>query len=242
MKSVNRWCILGTPRTGSHLLEQAIFLGMPKINNELKISLREHLQLDYHWYYDDSGKDQTHRYKYEDEFRVAFRKNMLNIMKSNADVGFVLRVFFEPWFGSEKNYVNFLRTLEQQNFNFIKLERNLFDKIISLTMSDYTNVWHRTIYSPNEEGLAESVTIPLPKFAKNYYYYTKMYDYYLDLYSKDMNCLTVNYETLEEDCKKLNIPFSYNTTYVKTYKDEYAGIIKNYQELKIYFEELKQRG
>lgn len=253
MPATNRWCILGSPRTGSNLLEEAIFLGMPKINNGLKIGLREYLGQDYHWYYDDSGEDHTYQHNYEDEFRINFRKNILNTMISNPDTGFVLRVFFEPWFGCDKNYIEFLKTLEQQHFNFIKLKRNLFDKIISLTMSHYTNLWQRTINGLDEEVFAingnrivankqTKVTIPLTKFAKNYYYYTKMYDYYFDLYSKDITCFDVNYETMEEDCKKLNIPFSLETSYIKTYKDDYADIIENYRELKDYFEELKQHG
>jgi hypothetical protein len=47
---------------------------------------------------------------------------------------------------------------------------------------------------------------------------------------------------MEEDCKRLNIPFINTNTFVKTYTDEYSDIIANYHELKNYFEELKKHG
>jgi hypothetical protein len=252
MLSVNRWCILGSPRTGSNRLEEAIFLKMPIIHNAKKIMLKEFLQHDTQWYVDNTGKDEIYNLKNNDDFRVNFRNEMNLIMETQPEVGFVMRIFFEPWFGADINYIEFLKTLETYNFKFIKLNRNLFDKILSLTVAEYTNLWQRTLnngiegFSINgehrEANKNTKITIPMAKFARSYYYYTKMYDYYLDLYSKHISYYDINYETMEEDCKKLNIPFSDKNTFLKTYTDDYSEIIANYQELKNYFEELKKHG
>jgi hypothetical protein len=233
-------------------LEEAIFLEMPVIDRGINIGLREFFQHDFQWYYDSTGKDEIYQIKHDDNFRVNFRNEMNLTMETKPNVGFVMRIFFEPWFGPDIDYVKFLKTLEKYNFNFIKLNRNLFDKILSLTVAEYTNLWQRTCnngveeFSINGQHRAANkntkITIPLTKFARSYYYYTKMYDYYCDLYSNHVPCININYETMEEDCKRLNIPFSDKNIFLKTYADEYSDIITNYQELKNYFEELKKHG
>lgn len=194
----NRWCILGSPRSGSTRLIKSIFDKMPVIDGSYNINLHEFFHQTVQGYYTTSGKNEVYKYDYTDDFRASFRKDIFNIMNNEQNIGFTLKVFFDPWHGPDIDYVEFLKNLEQYNFKFIKLNRELFDKVLSMTMSEQTNIWHRYTDNPDEYSLIVNkkakISISLSKFAKNYYFFTKMYDYYCDLYSSHVKSLNVSYK------------------------------------------------
>jgi hypothetical protein len=116
------------------------------------------------------------------------------------------------------------------------MNRNFNDRLISLSVSTQTNFWHRNKYTINDANSDSTVSktnkiiLNLNNVAKNYTD-LKIIDWNLNNLLKKINYISINYETMIEDCRLNNIEIVDNIINVKMYDDSYSEIIENYQEV-----------
>jgi hypothetical protein len=237
----NRWCIIGTPRSGSTRLENSILEHMPNYPDAKKIQIAEFLHANWMTYYEYKSDVPAivQANDWSTPERLEFYHDMLDKMENSND-GFTLRIFPQAHI-LDHNYAEILKKLEECKFNFVKLTRNLFDRVISLCVAQSSDIWHR-MYSENQNikfagGPATStysstnkVFITTKMFVSNYIE-MKTVDFFLDEVTTNFKCINVAYETMDQDCVRYNVPYSSRTHYLKTYDEPYSNIIKNYQEL-----------
>lgn len=236
----HRWCILGTPRSGSTRFEVSIFEALPTLPKGRRVRLAEYLSFEYALFHDTQEHIFMHL-PYDDPFRVNLRNRVEDLMINRPEYSFVLRIFFQDWMDIKIDYQSFLTTLQNNNFKFIKLEgRSQFDRTISWAMARSTGVWHRKNVSGQEEYITKgdvSVITPRNKLTIDPVWFktllddTKLYDFHLEKYASQLDHCVVNYDTMTEDCIKYGIPFRSGTLFTKTYDNNYSELIENYQEL-----------
>jgi hypothetical protein len=153
-----------------------------------------------------------------------------------------MRIFPQTWHKDEINLDDFFSFLKNNGFKFVYLRRNLKDRLISLSVAQTTNIWNKktignqTKFSIDGENTIQlsqdnKITIDLEMIGKNYYD-TRMTDFYLDTFYKKFPGNIINYETINDDCKKSKIIINHNTYIKKLYDNvNYSDLINNYQEV-----------
>ena len=229
-----RYCILTSPRSGSKLLEDTIFKMIAKsaTSDMPAIRLGEFLHNEVHEYFDTNNKKFSMTKPFDSNERVTFRQEMMDIVE-NKNNPMTMRIFPQPWHGVD--YLStLLHTLKQNGFVFVYLERNLFDRAISLSVAQKTNFWTRlNYYTPRQ---------PYIKISENNKINLKIddviteiqaligIDFLLETLSTQFEGEIINYENFESDCNKIGI-VPINTGYEKTYEIEYKHLIENYDEV-----------
>jgi hypothetical protein len=125
-------------------------------------------------------------------------------------------------------------------FNFISLDRNIFDRAISWYIMETTGIQHRIgrknidIYTSWADSQIEISTDQIRVDVEKFLEFYKLCDIDNKL-RLDMNYMLpvkhVNYETLMQDCANNNIPISTNIAIKKTYDLPYKDKIANWEEL-----------
>lgn len=245
----HRWCIMASPRSGSNYLEELIFRNnLKKVTSNLdpSISLSEYLHHIWYSYHDSNNLVQNGKELFNSDFRIKFRNN-INYIIENKSNPIVMRIFPQLWHKNEINLDDFFSFLQNNGFKFVYLRRNIKDRLISLTVAQYTDTWNRRIIKgksfiingENTVSLSQDnkIIIDLNTVAKNYYD-TRMTDYYLNTFNKKFSGNTINYETINNDCKKIGIIV--RDTYIKKLYDvNYSDLIDNYQEVVDFIEFFK---
>lgn len=229
-----RYCILTSPRSGSKLLEDTIFrMTFESVTPEVPaIKLGEFLHYKVHEYIDTNKKKFSTIKPFDSDERVRFRQEMMDIIE-NKNNSMTMRIFPQPWHGIDYLF-NFLHTLKQNGFVFVYLERNLFDRVISLSVAQKTNLWvrlknftqtqkHIQISENNKIHLdTEEVLIEMKALMDT--------DSLLDIIFSEFGGEIINYENFESDCNKIGIKTG-TSGHSKTYEIEYKHLIENYDEV-----------
>lgn len=249
-----RFCILASPRSGSTLLEEILYSVVKQhaTYDYPAYNLMEFLHISKHSYFNSKGETENFDADYDSDVRYNFRQKICEMI-TNSNYCFVLRIFPQEWMKDYLNLFNFLTELKNNEFTFVYLKRNFFDRLISLNVAEKTNIWHRRIQkeeiilSVNDDHLnvpkaneieyfkyivnSNTITIDTERLFKTFYH-LKMADYYNNKFEKDFPGIIINYETFFEDIEKANIPIIENPSQQKLYGNiPYTLLINNYNEV-----------
>ena len=243
----NRWCIIAGARSGSTWLENLIFESFSKHTNPIRLSeyllspfLNTFLKDENNWICE---KNIPIFPLTNDETAQIIQDRIETICTSTIEQSVVMRVFIRPDQTPGIDYDVFFKKLADSNFKFVTLYRDIFDKSLSLYFMENTGVVHRwgnskeTYYyntthgqkKPSDVSELKPLTVNIGHWLRN------LYNSYIDeMLRKKMtaklDCPTVRYEILIDDCYANNIPIG-PTEIMKTYEFSYKDYILNYDEL-----------
>lgn len=244
-----RWCILSTPRSGTTYLEKILVSNISKTNKSFLVlgELYHPVNWEYEEYIDNVRKELYSSKNLNDVIRQNFIKTMFERLSNNSDLGCTIRLFIESHI-LDIDYDEIVKKLENLNFKFVYLNRNTFDKTISLAMAETTDVWHRLSESnksihkfENTEFTANPKPIVIPSIVfAECYAHTKLHEYYLEPYLKNIkNISTINYDSMLLDCQSIGIDTKNDPGIKKTYDAGYESLIVNYKELTEIYKKLQ---
>jgi hypothetical protein len=231
---MNRWCIIGSLRSGSTSLQHKIFLKLPKV----AVTLGEYTHPQQQVYQDSSGTFFQKQNNFYSDERIKFRHTMQQLIET-TDTSVVMKVFPQPWVLPNFDYINFFKILKDNNFKFIRIHRDLFSRAMSLAMAQTTELWHRQYTAQGLENLGN--TIIQASVNNKIKLDPETFKECIDLIVKHDTALynvmpldttIINYQTMNIDCKNAGIPIVTNGPHIKTYNDSYTDIIENYNEIK----------
>lgn len=243
----NRWCIIAGARSGSTWFENLIH---ESSNSTDKMILGEyispypytqHFTLDEHNNIISMFVEEPINFLQENTDRIQM------ILNSNIEQSLTIRTFVRPnehpIFKRTSDYIDFFQKLAERNFKFVSLYRNIFDRSISgYFMAQTGNIhrWYTDVdngYYITNEGVKDwsRVCIPDPIIVDIPSWESILWSSYQDEIQRKkvtaiLNCPTVHYETLLEDCDVANIDVS-PSSIIKTYDISYKDYILNYDEL-----------
>ena len=247
----NRWCIIAGARSGSTWLEEMIYNSFPIGNYKMKLGE----PLEYSTESNTSSSHNTGVILNDNNCLAIAISNDSNVTKqqyydsifekfSSADrrQPVVMKIFCQDWKYTEDQYIKFLTMLRDCGYKFINLERSINDRATSWWFMEHYKTVHK--WKTKDNTVFYSST---DKFKKNVDHESlvkidvKTWIDYLNLsLSEDklnhkicqmFDVITVNYNSLIEDCQKYNIPINSNTSVQKLYDIDYKNKISNYMEL-----------
>jgi hypothetical protein len=227
---------MASPRSGSNLLEEKIFRMISKlsINDEKVLALGELL----HWeHFENAGVD-GNKAEFHSDIRQQHRSEVLKIIEtSNRPI--TMRIFPQDWHKKFINLDDFFTKLQENNFRFVYLHRNIKDRVISLSVAQKTETWHKRVNDNEIKFIGGSnrldiskdnkISIDLETIAENYLK-TRTTDFYLRQYIKKFKGDIIHYETFQEDCDRIGI-ISDQCSHRKLYCEDYSDLISNYAEI-----------
>jgi hypothetical protein len=243
----NRWCIIAGPRSGSTWFENMIhaklytedknvgmlfecfhplvasMMPIESVNNRLRISSTKKTE------------------PITTEEKISFLDNTLNlILAADPAQPLTMRLFPQPWIFEDYQYYKIIETLKTANFNFVVLNRKIFDRAISRYYLDTTGKAHRYKYDKKDiiaqwgnvsdfEDIQQN-TVDVNKFLELYRSCIREDDLVKQINQK-FNFPVVEYETLISDCHRLDIPITEKVPMHRLYDTKYEDAIINFNEL-----------
>ena len=245
MTTNNRWCIVTTLRSGSNYLADILQENLLK-DCSYVMHLGE-LCLPNNWGYQDSQNSELINFGRHDSVeRIEFTNLLFDKLENDSKIGAVMR-YLPPIQSFELEHIHILKKLQSLNFKFIKLNRNIFDKTISLSFASCVNLWHR-IKTENGDVITGDgnstyidnivpIDIPLLTFAYRFGE-QKLQEYYGEMYLKNIEYITMTYETLHDDCQLNNINSQIFTPQQKLYDKPYESLISNYSAITEFYKRI----
>ena len=138
------------------------------------------------------------------------------------------------------NFINYIYNLNH-NINIININRDTFESAISFYVAKHTGIAHKyvinasTTWYQTSAGKLPNITKPIITIDNNDFEIIYMQFITASIYKQKMadelNCITVNYNSLRMDCLDKSIPFQPISHLQKLYDEDYSSIITNYDQL-----------
>jgi hypothetical protein len=243
----NRWCIIAGPRSGSRWLEDSIwtyFFNITSFAQRLGEVIHPLAGNKYPPFLNKNNNLYlTEEYKNNhqaDNLKLFLKQQTETILKGNIAQPLTMRVFCQTWHYTIEEYLDFFQQIEKHGFNFISLERNVFDRAISWYIMEITGIQHKlvkensnvyTCWNGKEINiLSEKITVDVLRFLELY----KLCE--IDNKARlDINYILpvkkITYENLIQDCMDNNIPIATNIAIKKLYNESYQDKIHNWDDL-----------
>jgi hypothetical protein len=228
---IYRWCIVGEPRCGSHWLHAKL---TPKFGMDEFTNYNLYTNLNHDFYFDESnfiGRRPKDKPTVPLTVEKFLEKRIYQIKKIHPIQNAKAILFCNA---HTHDYKEIIKTLEECNFKFIILERDLFDRALSHCVKSKTNLAHRWNNQlqvlPNANSL-NPITINLDEWLNTLFIQYQSTEYRKKLFS-NREYLTVRYENLIEDCKTNNIPIIDTELIFKTWNVKYEDVVTNIHELR----------
>jgi hypothetical protein len=244
---MNRYCVLSLPRTGSTWLLEGIGESIEATDNNF-INLGEFFtptivanrNYEKHTKYFVDEKNIIKKVKTSEpvlentEHIINFVNNRINILTTgNTEQSIVVKYMYANHVHNKINDLEILNKIQNHNFTVVNINRNPFTSAISYLIGRRTNVWIRSTNwdCQHIDAIAKTtITAPTMQFKVTYSSFLKLYQKKQQLANR-LKCVTVNYESLVQDCLINNIPFNENNNCKKLYNVDYTTLITNYDEL-----------
>jgi hypothetical protein len=242
-----RYCVLSIPRTGSTWLVNDIGRSFSGLKNYIHLGEFFTPFVDDKHYKLDDNKMIYHSKEITDKFQVCdfneFNESRMDLLL-NGYIKQPLVVKYMYWsrevFGLKSIDLENLKRIQNHNIKIININRNVFESCISYCAAKTSGISHRFEYSMTawyQTDLGRVPEIVQPKiiidntdfeltymeFIAGFIHKQKMAD--------ELNCVTVNYNTLKRDCFNNKIPFQSISHTKKLYNEDYNSIITNYNQL-----------
>jgi hypothetical protein len=242
----HRWCIIAGPRSGSRWLEDSIWAHFYNIT-KFAIRLGEFIHPDLN----GSGsmilgksKILLHSSSSENnkskDLQLLLNHQTDLIINSNLKQPMTMRVFCQDWNYSADEYLDFFQKIRNCGFNFISLDRNIFDRAISWYVMEHTGIHHRFMRDENDmytsnngeqfNVTTEKITVDINEFLSRYNQCKTDTRARLDM-EYMLSVKKVSYDNLVQNCIDNNIPISKNISIKKLYDVSYQDKIDNWDEL-----------
>lgn len=241
---MNRYCVLSLPRTGSTWLLEGIAESIQPINIDNNfINLGEFfthfIYNKYIKYYVDAS-NVIRKVKQSDVVteNTAYITNLIENRLSILNLGndkqsIVVKYMYANHVDNKINDLEILNKIQNHNFTVVNINRNPFTSAISYLIGRRTNVWIRSTNwdCQHIDSIAKTnITASTMQFKVTYSAFLKLHQEKQQLANR-LKCVTVNYESLVQDCLINNIPFNENNNCKKLYDVDYTTLITNYDEL-----------
>lgn len=222
----NKWVIISAPRSGSTHLERSINLALPGPACALELG-----EL-YHFYqgtiFNSFGvAESSIDHRLNSQNRLEYINYIHNLIKEQPWQSATVKIFFQSETLRFINYDQILKFYSNQNFKFIHLHRDFLSRFLSFCVARQTDYWH-SIGKP--KSLVQNIELDM-ELAQSIYTELEYVVKVEQKYVKKLDCISINYDSMESDCLINNVPFKKSPYHDKTYDDSYENIIKNYEEV-----------
>jgi hypothetical protein len=243
---MSRYCILSLPRTGStwllegiasHLLSTYTDKNFINLGEFLTLSINESDK--YIKYYTDENKliqqvKQLDKVPENSEYVLSFINKRLSILLDGTNQqSIILKYMYSNHVDHRINDLENLTKIKNHDFTIVNINRDPFESALSYLVSKQTNNWIKSTLWDNkniESVTASSVTIPINYFKITYNIFLRVSKEKQKV-TDDLNCVSVNYKSLVQDCIANQIPFEENNNCQKLYNIDYNSIVTNYDEI-----------
>jgi hypothetical protein len=237
---IYRWCIVGEPRCGSHWLHAKL---TPKFGMDEFTNYNLYTNLNHDFYFDE---DNYINRRPSDKPTVPLtvekfiEKRIYQIKKIHPLQNVKAILFCNDY---SYNYTEIIKTLEDRNFKFLLLERDLFDRALShcvITTTNFVHRWNITYKPlPNPNALGP-ITINISEWINTLFIQYQSTEYRKKLF---LNCehITIRYDNLIEDCRTNNIPLRDADPILKTWDVKYEDVVTNIHELREIYDSFVNR-
>jgi hypothetical protein len=248
----NRWCIVAGPRSGSTWLELLLIEHL-RLNRKNPIKLGEFFHLAVakkekfilvNNYIISDDKSEDLKYLTDQEIY----ENRLSMLSNNdRNQSLTMRLFPQNYIFNFIDYINLARKIQDCNFKFISLYRNIFDRAISWAAMDQSSIIH--LFKENNSqihtttiGTKEKITIEpfyiCPKKFTNFLLLTVQDDIGRRMINDIVDSVEINYDNLVPEIQNLGINVLPTNIY-PVHEISYDKLIKNYDQLLDIFHKLK---
>jgi hypothetical protein len=237
-----RYCVLSIPRTGSSWLLNGIAFNLYNVKNF--INLDEFFTPfvdDKHYEVNATGlicafKEEKTIIEISKNDFINSRLDILSRGSKNQSV--IIKYMY--WPNQVTDDIEHLKKIKEYGFKIVNINRDPFDSTISLLVAIDTGVahhwntnneyWYSTINGKQKNIIAPNITLDTYKFEVLYTEFLLAYDTKQKM-AEEIDCVTVNYQTLKSDCTSNMIPFNSTPGLLKLYDLPYSSMITNYDQL-----------
>jgi len=244
-----RNCILSTPRTGSTWLTTGI--GGPYSRLKNYVDLGEFFT-PYSDGWNGYSLDENNIIKKIDCTDLPdnvedFAHNQIQLLLSgNIKQPLILKYMYLPYFVQDNlnNHLKILKKIQDHSIKIINLNRDIFESTISVLVVARTGLWARQRLLFDQEDWAtdegkkfnidlstlSNIEIDPGEFQAIYLENLNMFKEKQKI-SDALGCVTVNYDSLSQDCKDNKIYFRSVNRCKKLYDFPYSDLVTNYNQL-----------
>ena len=229
---VDRWCIIGDPRCGSHWLQSKL---TPVDSLDEFINYPMYADAHHDFIFDNDNFIQAADNKPTDPLssNEFIQKRIDQIKKIHLKQSIKGIMFCNSY---EIDYPEIINTLHERKFKFILLERNMFDRVLSQHILGITQFAHRWKGREGSPDSLEPITIDIGKWLESLFAAHQATEYRRKLFL-NYEYITINYENLIEDCQIKDIPIRLKSDDIlKTWNVDYKDIVTNIDELQIIYD------
>ena len=242
-----RYCVLSIPRTGSTWLVNDIGHCFSILKNYIHLNeFFTPFVYDKHYKLDDN-KMIYHSKEITDKFEVCdfneFNDSRMDILlNGNIKQPLVLKYMYwsREVLNLKYNDLENLKKIQNHNIKIININRNVFESCISYCVATTSGISHKyedNMISWYHTDLGRVLEIVQPKIIIDNTDFEIIYMEFIAAFIRkqkmadELNCITVNYNTLKRDCFNNKIPFQLISGSKKLYNEDYSSIITNYNQL-----------
>jgi hypothetical protein len=229
---IERWCIVGDPRCGSHWLQSKL---TPIASLDEFINYPMYADAQHDFIFDEDNFIQVaNNAPTEPLSTKKFIQKRINQIKKMHLKQSIKGIMFCNNYDIE--YPKIIQTLHERKFKFIFLERNMFDRVLSHTIVAITQFAHRWNGREGSPDSLDPITIDTGKWLESLFVAYQATEYRNKLFANN-EYITVNYENLIEDCQIKGIPIRLKSDDIlKTWNMDYKDIVTNIAELQIIYD------
>ena len=241
-----RYCILSIPRTGSTWLNSGIGYCFSRLKNYINLNEFFTPFMNNNHYKINDNNMIYHATEITEKFEIndinEFNKFRMDILlNGNVKQPLILKYMYWPFEGVNYNDLENLKKIQNHNIKIININRDTFESAISFYVAKHTGIAHRYLIDANsswyQSGSGRVASITKPKISIDINDFEIIYmqfiaaDAYKQKMTDELNCTSVNYNTLRMDCFEKGIPFQAISHVQKLYDDDYSSIVTNYDKL-----------
>lgn len=246
----NRWCIVAGPRSGSTWLELLLIEHLKFIKQyptnlgeffHLAVAKKEQFILDKYNYIRVGYRqyNETDQEIYEDRLSM--------LLANDTKQSLAMRLFPQNYTFNFIDYTSLAKKIQDCNFKFISLYRNIFARAISWSVMDHSSIMH--LFKENNfefytltTGIKEKTAIEpfyiCPKKFTSFLLLSVQDDISRRIINDEVDAVEINYDNLIPDIKNLGITVL-PTSIHPVYEIPYDKLIINYDQLLDIFHKLK---
>jgi hypothetical protein len=243
----NRYCVLSIPRTGSTWLTEGIYGALCSTNSNV-MNLGEFFTLPSNlgssairtkYNVDEQGllKKQIQSTPCLENLEKALETfidgRLLTLLNADKNQSVVFKYMYWTRPDERINDLENLKKIKNHGFTIVNINRDPFESAISFLVGKKTNFWIKSTLWSNKNikpMTKSSITLSSEDFKSTYETFLNMTEEKQKI-SDELNCVSVNYESLKDDCYSNQIPFKEENTCKKVYNIDYCDIITNYDDL-----------
>lgn len=236
-----RWCIIGGPRTGSTWLESLISSPLRSQHNFIQIAEFFEYSNQFNFKLNLVNNLTLCQEPATTDKKDLFLTRLSMLQSSNIEQPIVMRLFVKPYNFPKLDYLKLVKELQNLNFNFMLIKRDILDRTLSWYIANETQIMHKsvvngkTILSTQNKGRIEgdiainNITVDVDKFKQLYSLILQEIPILNNLI-KEFNIPIIHYNTLKQDLKAHKIQFGVSNL-LKLHTLPYCNFITNYDNI-----------